>query len=118
MPDVIEQIKLAIKDKTWMSESDFPLEIVQWQEGDADLTLLEEVQQFVNARDGVIEVLNIDDVFAGQEGLHDLQTALAYLCNPEAFRIPTEDAAKFDLLMVGWYGTTQVAGVRTTVVQT
>ena len=116
MPTIGQKLTAAIKGKTYMSESDYPFEVVQWDRGDR-LSLQEEVQQYGDYKKKDFTAQSVADRLEGQEGLNKLKSALALLSEASAFVVKTKEACVFDLIFVGYSGD-QVVGVKTQVVET
>lgn len=129
---LLDKLKSASDGLQFMSEADYPFEVIYWEGlGQAPLTTETVLQQTGHAADTLIEVVPLDDFFqnATQEqdwyGPEEKQTAQRYrelvetlkmnLCDIQVFRLGTTE---IDVYILGRTLEGTVAGLQTKAVET
>jgi hypothetical protein len=123
--EIIIQLKQATTDLLWLSESDYPFEIVTWDKG-IELT---PVALFKDT--GAVETISLADFFAPALIVEDwyeaeelatvdrykllLQTIESNLTELQVFRI---SSVEIDVYIIGKTPDGDVVGLKTTVVET
>ena len=128
--EIITKLKNASDGLLWMSESEYPFEVIMWEDA-ADLTADKLLQQLGKPPDTPVRVTDIDKFFsnaiASQDWYDDFQKAEVKKCrhlletlktnlsNIKVYRI---GEVEIDVYIVGKTPDRSMAGVSTVVVET
>ena len=123
--EIIIQLKQATADLLWLSESDYPFEIVTWAKG----IELSSLALFKDA--GAVESISVNDFFAPALIVEDwyeaeelatvdrykllLQTIESNLTQLKVFRL---HSVEIDVYIIGKTPDGDVVGLKTTIVET
>jgi hypothetical protein len=123
--EIIDRLQQATEDLLWVSESDYPFQIVKWSNKEIDSML------FADRADEEIKVISIDDFFAPALKVEDwyeteelatvdrykllLETINANLTELKVFRL---GSIEIDIYIVGKTPSGDVIGLQTTTVET
>lgn len=127
--EVVKKLEAAISGLSWMSESDYPFEVVMW--GASALTKAEVLKRFQHPGETSVITVSIHDFFrraiepqswhnaeeAAMVGRYQnlLTTLETLLQNVQVFKV---GAGTLDIYILGSLSTDQVAGVMTRAVET
>jgi Nuclease A inhibitor-like protein len=123
--EIIDRLQQATVDLLWISESDYPFQIVTWSEKEIDSML------FADRADEEIEAISLDDFFAPALKVEDwyeaeelatvdrykllLQTIQSNLTELKVFRL---GAIEIDVYIIGKTPNLDIIGLKTTTVET
>jgi hypothetical protein len=123
--EIIDRLKQTTADLLWISESDYPFQIVVWSDKEINLML------FPDRANEKIEMISLDDFFAPALEVEDwygleelatvdrykllLETINANLTDLKVFRI---GSIEIDLYIVGKTPSGDIIGLQTTIVET
>jgi hypothetical protein len=123
--EIIDRLKQTTADLLWISESDYPFQIVVWSDKEINLML------FPDRANEKIEMISLDNFFAPALEVEDwygleelatvdrykllLETINANLTDLKVFRI---GSIEIDLYIVGKTPSGDIIGLQTTIVET
>jgi hypothetical protein len=124
-----EKLALAVTDLVWLSESDYPFEVIDWQIESIDPVML--LQQIDRPEDTLVEVVELEAFFATATQEHDwydeseLETVKRYRYLLEILRTNLQEVAVYrvgeieiEVYILGKTSSNAIAGLKTKMIET